>query len=83
MFRWNFVIYPAVGRTIKFSPEFGWGGAICQQPVLSISNDLCGGTKINMFVLLGSGEAIFFLNVDFNVEENEKVGGIMKGSLVN
>ncbi|AAS39721.1 MULTISPECIES: hypothetical protein [Bacillus] len=41
------------------------------------------GQKINMFVLLGSGEAIFFLNVDFNVEENEKVGGIMKGSLVN
>ncbi len=41
------------------------------------------GQKINMFALLGSGEAIFFLNVDFNVEENEKVGGIMKDSLVN
>ena len=41
------------------------------------------GQKINMFALLGSGEAVFFLNVDFNVEENEKVGGIMKGSLVN
>lgn len=41
------------------------------------------GQKINMFALLGSGEAIFFLNVDFNVEENEKVGGIMKGGLVN
>ncbi|MFE7695240.1 hypothetical protein ACFU39_18975 [Bacillus tropicus] len=41
------------------------------------------GQKINMFALLGSGEAIFFLNVDFNVEENEKVGGIMKCSLVN
>ncbi|MCU5206536.1 hypothetical protein PDN54_18945 [Bacillus cereus group sp. Bc252] len=36
-----------------------------------------------MCALLESGEAIFFLNVDFNVEENEKVGGIMKGSLVN
>ncbi|HHT7012881.1 TPA: hypothetical protein ACTZ3A_005637 [Bacillus cereus] len=41
------------------------------------------GQKINMCALLGSGEAIFFLNVDFNVEENEKVIGIMKGSLVN
>ncbi|MCR6799687.1 hypothetical protein NHG42_20195 [Bacillus paranthracis] len=41
------------------------------------------GQKINMFALLGSGEDIFFLNVDFNVEENEKVGGIMKGILVN
>ncbi|BCD21751.1 hypothetical protein BC30090_0648 [Bacillus cereus] len=41
------------------------------------------GQKINMCALLESGEAIFFLNVDFNVEENEKVGGIMKGSLVN
>ncbi|GAB6477885.1 hypothetical protein bcgnr5371_49130 [Bacillus cereus] len=41
------------------------------------------GQKINMFALLGSGEAIFFLNVDFNVEENEKVGGSMKCSLVN
>ncbi|MGG1893056.1 MULTISPECIES: hypothetical protein [Bacillus cereus group] len=41
------------------------------------------GQKINMCALLGSGEAIFFLNVDSNVEENEKVGGIMEGSLVN
>ena len=41
------------------------------------------GQKINMCALLESGEAIFFLNVDSNVEENEKVGGIMKGSLVN
>ncbi|EEK46519.1 hypothetical protein bcere0001_6200 [Bacillus cereus m1293] len=39
--------------------------------------------KISMFALLGSGEAIFFLNVDSSVEENEKVGGIMEGSLVN
>ncbi|HHP5739876.1 TPA: hypothetical protein ACSC8Z_004082 [Bacillus paranthracis] len=41
------------------------------------------GQKINMCALLESGEVIFFLNVDSSVEENEKVGGIMEGSLVN
>jgi len=45
MFCWNFVIYPAVGRTIRFSPRIRLGGAVCQHPALSTSNDLCGGTK--------------------------------------
>lgn len=83
MFRWNFVIYPAVGRTIKFSPRIRLGELSANNRFFQLVMICVEGQKINMCALLGSGEAIFFLNVDSNVEENEKVGGIMEGSLVN